>query len=264
MNEPKELYFLRFNQDNIIKHLLALEDHSRYLRSDMSPKHKSCLLKHTLQLQEQLSEAVSHSSVVEPNKTAKYQELLYDSDRLKKIVESKSEPVDIIREIRNMRSKYEQIVPKYSVKDCKVCSLGHDSENNSFLNKENHHIDITNNGDSEMETANIVSGIAGGAILAKALDFTASKVSMVNEHKTASNVVVGLAGIFAGSKMKGAGKAAKYLKPALVYGGMFLITSEIVKQITSYTQPQFGFAPRLAVRPAVPMVQSVIRTGHLV
>lgn len=46
----RESYFLSYNIDNVLKHLLAIEDHLRNLDENYEAPDASCIVKHLLQL----------------------------------------------------------------------------------------------------------------------------------------------------------------------------------------------------------------------
>lgn len=129
LEKQKTIMFMRYNEQNALMHLLAIEDHARYLDNVESPEHLSCINKHVLQAIEQASEGISHASSFAPDKVeaftnihTKMQELLND---LELSIPSKA---DLIRRIREVRLIAETLRPGFQISECKLCSFDHKSD----------------------------------------------------------------------------------------------------------------------------------------
>jgi len=116
--------FLHYNEDNIMKHLLAIEDHLRHVKGTMSPEHTSCIIKHSLQLEEQADEAISHSTSAAPMKTPVFMAIRNHIKNLRRLwgTEGISLQKDMVR-IRNLRKLAENLNPSYQISQCHLCSF---------------------------------------------------------------------------------------------------------------------------------------------
>lgn len=116
----KELEFLRYNEENLLEHLLAIEDHARYLNGNERPEHLSCIVKHVLQTIEQASEGISHSTVAAPDKTGYFVDIRDLAHYLLMDLEG-ANTEDLIPKVRKIRSIAEKFNPAFKVSECKSC-----------------------------------------------------------------------------------------------------------------------------------------------
>ena len=125
--------FLQYNEDNVMKQLLAIEAHLRNLSPSYESEHASCVIKHILQLDEQCDEGISHASElgykekVEIFRKVKagiprFRKKLY-GNRTKNmlILETRIHPSEAIKEVRKLRRIAENLNPNYNLEKCETC-----------------------------------------------------------------------------------------------------------------------------------------------
>ncbi len=124
----KEQYFLDYNDENLMKNSLAIEDHLRNLDNNYGKGHASCVTKHALILIEQLDEAQSHCTIAAPEKCDTYRELKKEIREFKDEIENGLDPDKGIRKIREFRSKIESSNPLWDTANCKACTRNSETE----------------------------------------------------------------------------------------------------------------------------------------
>lgn len=113
--------FLQYNEENVIKHLLAIEDHARNLKEGYGPEHYACITKHSLQIEEQCDEGISHAAVLDTNKVGVFKEVRKRIADFRNKLKSDSSPDVAIKEIRSVRSVAERLGRGYDTSECRVC-----------------------------------------------------------------------------------------------------------------------------------------------
>lgn len=122
MVDNREAGFLDYNEKNIFKNMLQIEEHLHNLsESDNKLGHAQCINKHSFFVEAELEEAISHATVSSPDKL--------DTIKLvrKQIIEfretlSKHSVEENIIIIRNIRKEVEKLNPKlFDTKQCKAC-----------------------------------------------------------------------------------------------------------------------------------------------
>ena len=114
--------FLRYNTDSVMKNLLALEDHLRNLSSQYESEDASCLMKHSLQLEEQADEGISHASELEDReKVSVFHDLQEGARHLREQFKSRVNPSSLIVEVRKLRKRAEALDPTFNLEKCKSC-----------------------------------------------------------------------------------------------------------------------------------------------
>jgi len=116
--------FLKYNEDNVMMQLLALEDHFRLLSSDYKSEHAACCTKHILFLLEEAREGQSHASEVGDSKKVRiFKEIDEDTQKVRVDIESHVPPEEIIRKVRAIRRKVEGLNPNFNLEKCEACSI---------------------------------------------------------------------------------------------------------------------------------------------
>lgn len=118
----KSEYFLDYNTDNVMKHLLAIEDHLRWLQLGYRTGHASCIIKHLLQLEEQCDEGISHAaSIDDRDKVDIFKYVKKSGKNLKIGLQRETDPIELIKKIRKIRSVAEGLNPIYNLEECETC-----------------------------------------------------------------------------------------------------------------------------------------------
>ena len=115
--------FLRYNVDNVLKHLLAIEAHLKDLPRDYTGEHASCIIKHLLQLEEQCEEGMSHAAELRRDRMVEVFRRLRERGRELKsrLVARAISPEDAIRFVRDLRRLAEELAPEYDLAKCATC-----------------------------------------------------------------------------------------------------------------------------------------------
>jgi len=124
----RETGFLDYNVSNILTNLLQAEDHLRVLygKDSDGEGHNSCVSKHLMIVSGEASEAVSHSSHVNPEKTPVFRKIMADATELRKDINEMNVQDAIVR-VREIRKEAEKLDSRYDTSRCKACSLDGDS-----------------------------------------------------------------------------------------------------------------------------------------
>lgn len=98
---------------------------------NLSPQYESedasCLMKHTLQLEEQADEGVSHASELEDGeKVSVFHDLQEGARRLREQFRAKVDPSYLILEVRTLRKRAEVLDPSFNLEKCKACGAPDD------------------------------------------------------------------------------------------------------------------------------------------
>ena len=117
-------FFLQYNVDNVLKHLLAIEAHLKDLPRDYRTEHASCIIKHLLQLEEQCEEGMSHAAELRRDEMVEiFRQLREKGRELKlKLVSRSISPEDAIRFVRELRRLAEKLAPEYDLARCATCA----------------------------------------------------------------------------------------------------------------------------------------------
>lgn len=121
--DNRESKFYTYNVDNIMKNLIAGETHARELDEDRGLGHDSCLRKHLLMTENELSELQSHTLEVNQRNRSTFAQLEGETEDLRHDLNS-MDPPEIVREIRRIRKEMERFNPEYDTSKCESC---HDS-----------------------------------------------------------------------------------------------------------------------------------------
>jgi len=114
--------FLKYNTDGVMMHILAIEDHLRYLDSKYRSEDSSCLVKHALQLREQSLEGISHSNEIgDKEKVQVFRDLVHGSEKLQDLFKQRTSPDDLILEVRKLRKRAEALDPSFNLEKCQSC-----------------------------------------------------------------------------------------------------------------------------------------------
>jgi len=114
--------FLVYNEDNVMKQLLAIEDHLRHLSSNYKSEEASCVVKHILTLSEQCDEGISHASELNESEKAEiFRAIGYGASRLKDKLAKQYSPYELIKDVRELRRKAEKLNPIYNLEKCNSC-----------------------------------------------------------------------------------------------------------------------------------------------
>lgn len=114
--------FLVYNEEMAMKQLLAIEAHLRELTPPYESEHASCITKHALILSEQCDEGISHASELgEEAKAQIFREINQEIKRFRQEMEAQASPTTLIKHIREIRRKAEQLNKNYNVSSCKLC-----------------------------------------------------------------------------------------------------------------------------------------------
>ena len=125
--ERIEETFLDYNIDNIFINLIQAETHLKNLdESEYKEGYLSCLNKHLAEVEGEASEAITHSFLVNPEKSEAFKEIRNQAHKIRK---SLKHSVPSILEVRNLRKIVEQINPGYDTSNCKACSFSINEKN---------------------------------------------------------------------------------------------------------------------------------------
>lgn len=188
--DNREIGFLDYNFDNIMRNLIATEIHLRDLTSGREQGHDSCCRKHLLFIENELGEAQSHSAVIKPELFKVFKKLEGKVIDLRKNL-STVEITDAINRVREIRKGMEQINPEYDTSNCVSCA-GVEKKVEKLLNskpespaqkRKTYKGDKVNNvntklsiGGNGMLSGKEVGYIAGGNFLGKGVDMLAAYV----------------------------------------------------------------------------------------
>lgn len=202
MVDDRESHFLGYNEREIFKQLISLEEHSRNLDENQSNAEVGCFWKHMASLEGHIDEAISHSAEVAPEKTSFFQELAFDTKSLETIFEKNKNPTTIIPKVRELRKKVEKLDERYNTEKCELCERHPSSPSKSKTFKYSNN-DITNTsieGDETMvmklikEMTTPVLGVGAGILLAQPLiDKIGARVSNVPTVAVATLGGIGIA-----------------------------------------------------------------------
>jgi len=178
----REIGFLEYNFDNIMRNLIATEVHLRDLSNEREKGHDSCCRKHLLFIENELGEAQSHSAVLKPELVRVFKELEKEVINLRKNLSSQS-VIESIRKIRDIRKKMERINPEYDTSNCISCKKIEREIEKKIKQKskvykgesKNNIIDVKILGGRRMDTRQI-GIIAGGQFLGKGADLLANYI----------------------------------------------------------------------------------------
>lgn len=116
--------FLKYNKDNVMKHLLAIEAHLRELEEGYRPDHASCVIKHILQLEEQCEEGISHAAELGQDEVAKiFKRVRDEAESIRKALLEGRPPAEIIRMVRAVRRVAEKLDPSFELEKCTTCTV---------------------------------------------------------------------------------------------------------------------------------------------
>jgi len=116
--------FLKYNEENVMMHLLAIENHLRDLNEDYASEHASCIVKHLLTLREQALEGISHASEVgSEDKIKIFKEIDDAAKRIRAALERREKPSNIIRMVREVRKSAEKLDRMFDLSKCASCTI---------------------------------------------------------------------------------------------------------------------------------------------
>lgn len=118
-----ETYFLKFNNDEIFKWVIAAEGHFRYVTPDNEKGDLNCIVKHLAEIEGHSDEAISHSSIVKDAETSmKYAQLRDKAKRLRQqIMDDGISLNEGLKSIRSLRGYFESFNPEYDISKCATC-----------------------------------------------------------------------------------------------------------------------------------------------
>jgi len=123
----KEAYYLRFNKDEIMKNLVATEEHFRNVSDDPTKIRKgslACVVKHLISAEGHGDEAISHSLVADNEETSKnFRELRNNIRELRREVQQGISPEKGIVKAREIRRKFESFNPEFDISQCEACTI---------------------------------------------------------------------------------------------------------------------------------------------
>jgi hypothetical protein len=128
VSPAKEVYFLKYNNDEIFKNLLATEGHFRNMHdSDETDDKgfKNCCVKHLCDAESHNDEAVCHSLIVSDAETSeKYKQLAEQIKSLRHDVqEGNVNASQGIERVRQIRRQFEGFNPDFDISKCKACEV---------------------------------------------------------------------------------------------------------------------------------------------
>lgn len=168
----KESFFLDFNVDNIFKNLIQTEDHLRRLHGKTTDEgHASCVTKHLLFVEGEAEEAISHSSIVSPEKIDLFSSVARGASGVRASLNG--DGVDeSIKKVRDLRKQMEVAYPEYNTSFCKACTIGNSNGNVYIpgnLNNTKQDYSIKYRGEKKVLSNRDVGVIAAGSFGGKAL-----------------------------------------------------------------------------------------------
>lgn len=123
----KEKFFLRYNQDEIFKGLLATESHFRNVQGkDLDDSgFMNCAVKHLAEVEGHADEAICHSVVVADAKTSdNFKKLRDEVQEFRHDVQAgRVNPSQGIERVRQIRREFEGFNPEFDVDRCKACEV---------------------------------------------------------------------------------------------------------------------------------------------
>ncbi len=258
----RETGFLEYNITNILQNLLQAEDHLRVLYGKDSDEegHNSCVSKHLMIVSGEASEAVSHSSHINPGKTPVFRRIMADATSLRNRINDLSVQ-DAIVKVREIRKEAEKLDSRYDTSRCKACSLdgGTWSDRQKDLNTPL----INNNartGVNEMKMSELTKqllAINGGQFVGRAVSDVAAPyldtivtpgAQLPYRASTWLNVAGGIAIQLVGHK---------YLKGSAQLGAV-IVGSHMLSKVVNYAMEasvggSAASVTRMSVRPITPV-----------
>lgn len=203
----KEKEFLDFNIDNIFTNLYQAEDHLRRLENTNNEEgHASCVFKHLSFVSGELAEAISHSSVVRPELTPTFQQLMKEVDEIRHRL-SEFSPDEAIRRVRAIRRVIEKINPKYNTEKCQACGVVSQKLEEKFDEMENKEKILNSESNNYIMEKKEISTIVASQFIGKGIQEFADfidiklgrdKAELIGRPSTWINILGGLGGILAG------------------------------------------------------------------
>jgi len=203
----REKEFLDFNIDNIFINLYQTEDHLRRLNDTNNESgHASCVFKHLSFISGELGEAISHSSVVAPEKMPIFQEMQKETDSLRHNLQNLSVR-KAIEKVRELRKSIEKLNPKYDTSKCKACGKIEkeiEKEINEIQEKSEKILNLKNPKNSmKKEFTTIIASQFASKGIQKGAEYLDVLLNMENNPvyarpSTWVNIAGGLGGILAG------------------------------------------------------------------
>lgn len=150
--DNREEKFLKYNYDNIMINLHQIEQHIRDInREDVEGNQFQCVKKHSMMVQGELDEAISHAIVSSPRdvehlKTLKENIILFRREL------NDHTPEENIVYIREIRKGMETTDPEeYDTSDCKACGPAEYMDDNGVIRQKKDRKDVSNRVDSIIE-----------------------------------------------------------------------------------------------------------------
>lgn len=130
-SKGKEIYYLRYNKDEIFKSLIASEGHFRNV-ADFAGIDKegnmNCIVKHLADAEGHLDEAISHSVITGDN-SQKFRALRNDvRDFRHELQDNHITAEEGIERTRKLRRLFENFNPDYDISKCEACEIALQSE----------------------------------------------------------------------------------------------------------------------------------------
>lgn len=226
----REIGFLKFNKDNLMKHLLAIEDHARYLKEGMSPEHYACITKHFLQAEEQSDEGISHASVIEPENLEIFKDVKNKLFEMRNKMTNNTSPENVITAIREIRKIAEKLDPSYNTSECKVCGSVEESlkglnrgDNQNSIKKKLYIMEDNNMSENKKVVVNTLVGNIVGKFATKGTAMIIPGATMGISNKTLANVGIGV--LLSGAALYGKLKKANTIAAVI---GTSMIAEELV------------------------------------
>jgi Tol biopolymer transport system component len=123
----KEKFFLRYNQDEIFKGLLATEGHFRNVQGKGldDSGFMNCAVKHLADVESHADEAICHSVVVADAGTSEHFKKLRDEvqEFRHDVQDGKVNPSQGIERVRQIRHEFEGFNPDFDISKCKACEV---------------------------------------------------------------------------------------------------------------------------------------------
>lgn len=119
--DNREEKFLEYNKDNIMMNLQQIEQHLRDIDREDLGDHSQCITKHSLMVQGELDEAISHASAASPRDVEYYKILKENVIDLRENLGNRTVEENL-RLVREIRKGMETTDPeKYDTSQCKAC-----------------------------------------------------------------------------------------------------------------------------------------------
>ncbi|MHA1852559.1 MAG: hypothetical protein ACTSUF_03520 [Candidatus Heimdallarchaeaceae archaeon] len=260
----RETIFLSYNEDNILKHLLAIEDHARNLKSGMKPEHYACITKHALQVEEQAEEGISHASEVEPEKVDVFIKIRGWIKQFRKELKKDTDPKATIREIRRIRKEAEKLNREYNMSECKVCGpientikkfLGRAKHLNTPIAQELNRFNTGGNMAREIVVNALVGNVAGRVVSDYVSPMVPAVVPGVS-GKTLGDVVIG--GVLSALSLYG--KISGKFDTIAAVAGTNLLATGLMDLVSGYAAPAPPAARAPAPAPAAGLYRTTVGT----